>query len=417
MKTCARSRKFRYLVSSPGAANRAIVQSALYLYWLLGAFQRTRPRMLSDFGELPLLKSLKRNCFEYEEAHLPDSDARFVLQWILRARDTGNPALNYCSLRGGHFEPLNRQWTLDLEDRILQRQFSARARLVVNAAGVWTDSLNEAFHIETPYKHLLSKGVFLGLRRDTVHDTTLIVEKQNKDCYAFIPWGPISLWGPTETLTTNPKDGFSVSHDDVLSLIQEYDRHFAKPLRTEDIVSLRVGVRGLAVPTSLKEQPQNSQALSRKYVVHHDDERPWVSIHGGKLTSCVSTAETAIKTIRHSVQPSLVPRPLPDSLPTELESFPGLADRVPSARSCAEESCWSLEDYLRRRTNISQWVPRGGLGRSNQNVPYLEHIATAFATSTSFSARTAVAAYRDETEERFDQVLSDCSLAVPVEVI
>ena len=46
---------------------------------------------------------------------------------------------------------------------------------------------------------------------------------------------------------------------------------------------------------------------------------------------------------------------LPEAI--ERERFPGLAEEVPSARSCADESCWSLEDYLRRRTNISQWVP------------------------------------------------------------
>jgi hypothetical protein len=114
-----------------------------------------------------------------------------------------------------------------------------------------------------------------------------------------------------------------------------------------------------------------------------------------------------------------MPRPLPDAaaLPTELESFPGLEEKIPSARSCAEESCWSLEDYLRRRTNISQWVPRGGLGHSNQNVPYLEHIASAFATSSPFNSKAAVADYRRDVEARFDEVLSNRSLAVPVEVL
>jgi glycerol-3-phosphate dehydrogenase len=414
--TCASPRRFRYIVGSPRPGNRVFVQSALYLYWLLGACHRARPRLLDNFAEAPLLKSTDRNCFEYEEAHLPDSDARFVLQWILRSRDRDNPALNYCALNSGHFDALKREWILDLEDRILARQFVARARLVVNAAGVWTDALNELFGIRAPYRHILSKGVFLGLRRDPDHDTTLIMEKADKDCYALIPWGPISLWGPTETFTSNPQEGFSITVEDIRSLIDEYNRHFSKPFRPQDVVSLRCGVRGLAVPRSMQSAPARPQTLSRKHVVHPDRDLPWISIYGGKLTSCVSIAESAAKAVAHCVSPSLLARSTQDSfgIPTELETFPGLSEKIPSARSCAEESCWSLDDYLRRRTNISQWVPRGGLGAFNENVAHLEQVAAAFATSNCSCPKAAVAAYRQQIEARFDRVLYE-SLNVRVE--
>jgi glycerol-3-phosphate dehydrogenase len=412
MGDIARPRRFRYIVRSPRAGNAVKVLAALYLYWLMGACRRSSPRRLANLGESPLHKATPGNCFEYEEGYLPDSDARFVLQWILRARDADNPTLNYCPVKGGHFDLSTGLWTLYVEDRILARQYSLRARLVVNAAGVWTDTLNKQFAIETPYRHALSKGVFLGLRRDPSHDTTLIVEKDDTDCYAFIPWGPVSLWGPTETFTSSPNEGFAVTKEEVESLVDEYSRNFARPIRPEDIVSLRCGVRGLAIPRSVRQHAQHSQSLSRKYVVHHDDMLPWVSIHGGKLTSCVSIANSAVKAVRRSVRPSLLPRSMPQPLPMtpELETFPGLDEKVPSSRSCAEESCWSLEDYLRRRTNISQWVARGGLGRRNENVPYVEHLSKAFATDESFNPQAAVAAYRREVESRFDSVL-------PVEVL
>jgi glycerol-3-phosphate dehydrogenase len=405
--SCASPRRFRYIVGSPQAGNRAIVQSALYLYWLLGAFRRTRPRWLNDFDESRLLKATDRNCFEYEEAYVADSDARFVLQWILRSRDIGNPALNYCTLHGGRFDSSAKLWILDLEDRVLGRQVATRARLVVNAAGVWTDSLNKQFGIETPYHHILSKGVFLGLRRDPAQNTALIVEKADQDCYALIPWGPVSLWGPTETFTSSPQDGFSITAEDIHSLVQEYDRHFARPFRPEDVISLRCGVRGLAVPRSTRHDLSHSQSLSRKYVIQRDRELPWISIHGGKLTSCSSIAEAAAKTIGYSTRPSLLPRPFAEFVEesSERESFPGLAEEVPSARSCADESCWSLDDYLRRRTNISQWIPRGGLGRFNENLEHLARLSGTFAATSSFNPQTAVRAYQREIETRFDRVL------------
>lgn len=416
MRGYASPRTFRYVVPSPRVGNRAIVQSALYLYWLLGGFRRSRPRLVEDFSERPLLRALELNCYEYEEAYLPDSDARFVIQWILRARDLTNPALNYCQIVGGAFDSQSRQWTLDIDDSILGRQTSIRTKLVVNAAGVWADTVNARFGIETPYKHILSKGVFMGLRRDPLHHTPLIVEKEDQDCYAWIPWGPISLWGPTETFTSSPQEGFAVTTSDIQNLIDEYDRHFAKPIRPEDVVSLRCGVRGLAVPRSAGHG--RSQSLSRKYVVHRDRDVPWVSIHGGKLTSCVPTAESAAATIGQCVRPSRTPSPLSEEPESEFESFPGLEERVPTARSCAMQSCWSLQDYLRRRTNISQWVPRGGLGYFNENAAYLERLSHAFSIGDQVHPCAAVRTYQQEIEMKYDRVLLESSLmSAPVEVL
>ena len=416
MRNYAAPRTFRYVVPSPGIGNRAIVQSALYLYWLLGGFRRARPRLVEDFGELPLLKAISRNCYEYEEAYLPDSDARFVIQWILRARNAANPALNYCHIQGGHFDSQSRHWTLDIEDLILGRQTSVRAKVVVNAAGVWADPLNERFGIETPYKHVLSKGVFIGLRRDPSHNTPLIVEKEDRDCYAFIPWGPISLWGPTETFTPNLQQGFAVTSEDIRLLVEEYDKHFAKPFGPEDVVSLRCGVRGLAVARSTPQA--RSQSLSRKYVVHRDRDVPWVSIHGGKLTSCVPIADAAVATIGECVSPSTPPSPLPECAEPQMESFPGLEERVPSSLSCAKESCWSLQDYLRRRTNIAQWVPRGGLGSLNENATHLESLSHAFSNGDSNSPRARVREYQRDIEMKYDRALLESSLmSAPVEVL
>jgi glycerol-3-phosphate dehydrogenase len=123
---------------------------------MLGAFRRERPRRLAQFAESSILIPGNHQCYEYEEGYLPDSDARFVIEWILRARDIANPALNHCAVRGGHYDNASRLWRLDLDDRVLNRQFTAQAKLVVNAAGVWTDALNREFGIEAPYKHILS---------------------------------------------------------------------------------------------------------------------------------------------------------------------------------------------------------------------------------------------------------------------
>ena len=64
-------------------------------------------------------------------------------------------------------------WMLDVEDSILATSNSPFARgssLTPPEFGP-TRSMKDS-RIETPYKHVLSKGVFIGLRRDPSHDDT-----------------------------------------------------------------------------------------------------------------------------------------------------------------------------------------------------------------------------------------------------
>ena len=67
-----------------------------------------------------------------------------------------------------------------------------------------------------------------------------------------------------------------------------------------------------------------------------------------------------------------------------------------------------LEDYLRRRTNIAQWVPRGGLGAQGEHQGHLTEIARAFSRNGEGSAREQVAAYERKIQARFDDVLAGC---------
>jgi glycerol-3-phosphate dehydrogenase len=285
-----------------------------------------------------------------------------------------------------------------------------RAKTVVNAAGAWTDAVNAKFGLRTPHKHVLSKGVFIGVPRHSSHRVPLIFERELENDYvAFIPWGPISLWGATETPIHDVADGCKPQTEDVRVLMDELNRKLAIPLAFEDITSLRCGVRALVVPRQ-SAQPSDTIRLSRKYVVHPDRDLPWISIHGGKLTSCSAIAVAASHAIERRISlPRRAPAPVKPTLAKpQKEPFPGLTEPVLSAAWCAErEGCWTLEDYLRRRTNIAQWVPRGGFGSHNENTNHLAHIAAVFSGGDAQRAGAAVAAYRTKIECEFDRIIRE----------
>ncbi len=91
------------------------------------------------------------------------------------------------------------------------------------------------------------------------------------------------------------------------------------------------------------------------------------------------------------------------------EGFPGLEASFPAASWCArEELCFRLEDYLRRRTNISQWSPRGGLGRNNENLSRLRELAGVFSNGEPGTESKLIEDYRSLVRRSFDDVLARC---------
>ncbi len=347
----------------------------------------------------------------YEEAAVVPSDARFVLAWLLSHRSTEKKAFNYCSLEDGAFDPSDRVWRLDVSDRQLGTIYPVRTRWVVNAAGTWTDTVNHRFGVESPYKHVFSKGVFLGLRKHPRHELPLILDtRSDRDAMSFIPWGDVSLWGPTEGFVSDPESGFTVKPEDVRWLIDELNPHLARRVGPEDVVSLRCGLRPLVVERSF-DNDCHPLDLSRKHRIHRDRDRPWISVYGGKLTGCAELA----RQVCERLGPASRDRPwvdaglAPEVTPADWVRFPGVSSELPSARWCVEEEmCWTLEDYLRRRTNIAQWVPRGGLGRDNENVPLLTHLARSFENGAVGAAEAGVASYCRKIEREFDSVLARC---------
>ena len=88
----------------------------------------------------------------------------------------------------------------------------------------------------------------------------------------------------------------------------------------------------------------------------------------------------------------------------QLSRFPGIDQPLPSPQWCqAHEFCCTMEDYLRRRTNISQWVPRQGLGADNAHRKALLAIARVFHGD---AAEAVLAGYEQRVSQQHDRLLS-----------
>jgi glycerol-3-phosphate dehydrogenase len=339
---------------------------------------------------------------------LRDSDARFVLHWITPHQRDDQVPLNYCAVRGGRFHRSDQRWHLDLQDTLDQKERTATARVVVNCAGVWTDEVNREFGIDTPVRHILSKGVYLGIRRPPQHEHPLVFEMgEHGDVLTLLPWGPVSLWGPTETRVHDIGEGYRVREEDIDFLLQHARRELVDPPQRSEIVSLRCGIRPLVVPASF-DRDVYPLDISRRHRVIHDPDRPWISFYGGKLTNCVDAAREIYGHLRRYAfaPPRMNGVVHPRLQDREWLEFPGIDDPVPSpAWSARHEFCHTLPDYLRRRTNISQWVPREGLGWNDENLKEVEQIALTLTHGDEERARRQLAQYQASVHEGLDRLL------------
>jgi len=400
---------FHYIPAAKGGRNRHHVQMALYFYWLLGGMRRKRPSVKKRFEGLGLLgdnSSALSLC--YEEAVLRQSDSRFVLHWITPFFSDRNTPLNYCRLTGGEYEPTGKVWHLCLADELRDRTAVVKTRMVLNCTGVWTDEVNRLLSIDSPYKHVLSKGVFIGVRRPAEHEYPLIFEMaQEGDVLSFIPWGPVSLWGPTETKIERIDEGFAPDVEDIRFLLRHASLNLKTKITASEIVSLRCGIRPLAVKKSYKADCYPLD-LSRKSVIVEDQMRPWVSVYGGKLTDCRSLAGRVAARIERKIAKIKgdEPESRPGTAVPDLSSFPGLNDPVSSIEWCMKnEFCCTIEDYLRRRTNIAQWVPREGMEKENGNAGHILGLLETLHGADREKAHSELAAYTAKVKVRFDDVI------------
>jgi glycerol-3-phosphate dehydrogenase len=412
LETWTKPTYYRYIPPRKGGLPSVLIGAGLGFYWLLGAGQRRPPSYERHFDEAALIRQdAHRGAFRYEEAVLRSSDARLTLHWITAHIPPAGAALNYCELISVDYDRQDRLWRVELRDRLGGASTLARARLIVNCAGIWVDQVNAQFGIKSPYQHVLSKGVYLGLAREEGHQTPLIFDMGlNSDVLTYVPWGPIALWGPTETAIGTIDEGIAPDEADLRFLVESANRHLSREVRAKDIVSLRCGIRPLAVKRGYHAD-RYPLKLSRRSVVSPDRERPWVSVYGGKLTGCRELAARIRRVIASRISPSLSASRPCEAVGQNVEciNFPGIDQPLPSPKWCREhEFCCSLQDYLRRRTNIAQWLPRHGLGYDNSNREAILALAKVF---HGCNAESVLGCYEQEVSAQHDRLLLNLDMS------
>jgi glycerol-3-phosphate dehydrogenase len=212
-------------------------------------------------------------------------DARLVLSNVQSAAAAGAHCVNHVEVTG-----LDGR-TVQLRDALDGRQLTARARIVVNAAGPWVDELRERAHALSGRRVQLTKGIHLVVdhARLPLRHVVVMNARDKRPVFA-VPRDGITYLGTTDTHYTAPTLEPGVTADDVDYLLDAANRTFAgAPLARADVLGSWAGLRPL-----LQEPGKAPSDISRKDEIMIDEASGLVTIAGGKLTAYRRMAERVV---------------------------------------------------------------------------------------------------------------------------
>lgn len=263
-------------------------------YWAIGNFRTHRPRLLSS----DKVKSVEpvidtrgvRGGVEYYDAYLKDNDSRFVFGFVRSAMDVGAAAANYVELVGA--ERAGPMWRATLHDVEHDRALTCTARMIVNATGPFIDGLNAQLGLTTKHRIVYSKGIHLIVPRLTPNERVLAFFDDTQRLFYVIPMGRRSVIGTTDTRVEDPYTEVTAGDRDFLLGQINARLDLAAPLTAADVIAARSGVRPLVVAQGGSDQKDvDWTKLSRKHEIEVDQDHKVISIFGGKLTDCLNVGE------------------------------------------------------------------------------------------------------------------------------
>ncbi len=193
----------------------------------------------------------------------------------------------------------------DLEGDV---EFDVRARVTVNATGIWTTEMERLAGVESPLPVRPSKGVHIVVPRDRIDSELALILPTEKSVLFVLPWGTHWIIGTTDTPWEFGLDHPAASRADIDYLLGHVNAILRTPLTIEDISGVYVGLRPLVA-----EGSADTAAVSREHVVRRSAPG-LVSIAGGKYTTYRIMARDAVDVAARDL-PFAVPASHTEDLP------------------------------------------------------------------------------------------------------
>ena len=336
-----------------------LIRIGLFLYDHLSRKNKLpRSRFIRRKSSPELFSPLENN---YQKGFLfydcATDDARLTLSNALQARHYGAEILCHSELLEG--KPCANHWQLTIQTG-QQEPIIVNAKVVINVAGPWVETVNSRLGLSAPYSVSLIKGSHIILPKLYEGNHAYFLQNQDKRVEFVVPYQGQTMVGTTEVELTTPSEHLQISPEEINYLLKSISSYFKQPITVEHILYSWSGIRSL-----IEHQGDKPQNLSREYVIHPtQNPAPSVIVYGGKITTYRQLAKETIDLL-HPLFPNLPACKTAEAL------LPG--SQTPTG--------FSFESYIKQFRKQYAWLEKSMLDRMLNNYGTLLEIILAQSTS------------------------------------
>ncbi|HUR78502.1 MAG TPA: glycerol-3-phosphate dehydrogenase/oxidase [Acidimicrobiales bacterium] len=282
------------IMGKDGTLNKGLAKvysSMLRLYDLTGGVRigHRYKRLTKDEAatHLPTLRPDRLvAAFLYWDARA--DDARLTLTIARTAAQHGAVIANYA--------PVTALIRTDgrVRGAVLDDGTTVRARVVVNATGVWADHIQRLDGSSEPVQIRPAKGVHVTVPRTKVPaDIAVVVPVPGDRRSIFVvPWGDRVYLGTTDTDYEGPLDNPTCTPDDIAYVLSAINAATTETLTEADVLGTWAGLR----PLIADAKSTRTADLSRRHSVTTSPAGV-ITVTGGKLTTYRAMAEDTVDVV------------------------------------------------------------------------------------------------------------------------
>jgi len=221
-------------------------------------------------------------------------DARLAIHLAMTAADHGAVVINYMSVEG-LMKVNGKVCGVLAKDSFENKEYEIKAKAVINATGIFSDSI--AKMDDPTAAHLIShsQGIHLVFDKEfLLSDTAIMIPRTDDGRVLFaVPWHNKTIVGTTDTPVSSASEEPIAMKEEIDFVMQHIHRYLKKDPSYKDIRSVFAGLRPL-----VKSNSKITSAISRDHHIAVSDSE-LISITGGKWTTYRKMAEDVMEIAVH----------------------------------------------------------------------------------------------------------------------
>ena len=271
----------------------------------------------------------------YFDGHV--DDARYAINLLRTAVATGAHAASRVSVTG-FLKDGDRVVGVIARDASNDETFEIRARVVINATGVWTGETQKMVGQDGRVRVRASKGVHIVVPRSAFKSTMGLLLRTEKSVLFVIPWNRHWIIGTTDTDWHLDLDEPAVTSTDIDYILTHLNRVLTTPITQEHIQGVYAGLR----PLLAGDDDESTSKLSREHVVAQVAPG-LVLVAGGKWTTYRIMARDAVNAAVEQF-----------TAQTGTAVSPSVTEHLPLIGARGFDSIWRMRHAVAARAGISR---------------------------------------------------------------